>query len=989
MNLRGSYSPITYPACFDRGLCLEIVCRLPIFGPHDPFTGRLQLAGSGGSACKSELDECNGKFLANGSYAYFLSPVFPFLPPCLRGEELGTLTQTARAELAQCPLRGTAPMTVAETLECKTIPQFIFVPVGEDLPPDIRERWLVSSAIIGVVWVIIGIWLTNDLKPWLVKGRQIYHWTPQSIGKVVGQPVPEHILNAMLEELRIVSWSELKRKNMCGSMSDKDADQVCQMIARRFDRAAKTHACRAQAIESTLSRDQVPRFVEPIPHAHEFWFGRRIFSARHLFHHDLNSIMLVPDKLKKDVILREQHMWVRLGGPTARHPHETEGLCGTAAFDGVAQSKEMLDSGVPVKAAGWKGCGVLHLADENGTEAPSKCMPRVCEGAGAGPAAQLQETDSGAFVECLVSLHKGWHSAFIAFDSLSDDPGYFERRLSRPTRGEKESAELESDSTVEQDGAACSFRKELLPRAEMGLKHETGGGVSSCGSHPLLPCSGVMAPGKASSEKEQLTFQHSTPLALFSEHVAVRSERNPPNPLDTGSASMSEGDLNHSPTHSSSDDRVVGSERVLAHAAPASIDALPANTGYASEESDDAKYASCIRPSGPVMWEGASRPIQGADYETRASRESSGRPHGAGNGRRAERGARQARADSPPLPPHPPPSPPPSSRPATGAVCTSHEPKTDTGDRTSMSTISLVGEDEGTRARANMHSTASQPPVLSTGNPSEIKIIGDIVYSVQGIHTDVWREAASQSQDQTASGPLHAEDAAGACSAALDEIETGDDAIETDEVEDELNGDGLAHEGVVFKRGQLNRRWLKRYFVLNENGVVLYYKDKSAKEAGEIEQGWLSCQHLTVSVPQQLHFGASFLRRRLEFVVTDAQGKRVECYVDTEEERDRWVRKLQEAARRFESMELKEREFVHNCIVMPTQGMTYEMLGGDSDQGFFLCMRDATGSSMTCRVPSAHDQAAWAAALDKLCVHDTEITAQDVHQVDPKICLDD
>ena len=75
-------------------------------------------------------------------------------------------------------------MTVAETLECKTIPQFIFVPVGEDLPPDIRERWLVSSAIIGVVWVIIGIWLTNDLKPWLVKGRQIYHWTPRSRASV-------------------------------------------------------------------------------------------------------------------------------------------------------------------------------------------------------------------------------------------------------------------------------------------------------------------------------------------------------------------------------------------------------------------------------------------------------------------------------------------------------------------------------------------------------------------------------------------------------------------------------------------------------------------------------------------------------------------------------------------------------------------------------------------------------------------------------------
>ena len=116
---------------------------------------------------------------------------------------MGTLREEMRAELAQCPSHGTAPMTVAETLECKTIPQFVFVPVGKDLPADVRERWLVSSTVIGFIWVIVGVWLTYDLKPWLVKGRQIYHWTPQGISKVVGQPVPDHILNAMLEELQM------------------------------------------------------------------------------------------------------------------------------------------------------------------------------------------------------------------------------------------------------------------------------------------------------------------------------------------------------------------------------------------------------------------------------------------------------------------------------------------------------------------------------------------------------------------------------------------------------------------------------------------------------------------------------------------------------------------------------------------------------------------------------------------------------------------
>ncbi|EKX54980.1 hypothetical protein GUITHDRAFT_131941 [Guillardia theta CCMP2712] len=65
----------------------------PIFAPYDPETGELQVSRR---FCNdiSQLDECNGKFLANsGSYAYFLSPVYPYLPSCLRGTKIGNFVE--------------------------------------------------------------------------------------------------------------------------------------------------------------------------------------------------------------------------------------------------------------------------------------------------------------------------------------------------------------------------------------------------------------------------------------------------------------------------------------------------------------------------------------------------------------------------------------------------------------------------------------------------------------------------------------------------------------------------------------------------------------------------------------------------------------------------------------------------------------------------------------------------------------------------------
>jgi hypothetical protein len=54
----------------------------------DPETGELQH--SKASRCESQLDDCNGKVLANSKqYAYFVTPNPPFIPTCMRGVVLG------------------------------------------------------------------------------------------------------------------------------------------------------------------------------------------------------------------------------------------------------------------------------------------------------------------------------------------------------------------------------------------------------------------------------------------------------------------------------------------------------------------------------------------------------------------------------------------------------------------------------------------------------------------------------------------------------------------------------------------------------------------------------------------------------------------------------------------------------------------------------------------------------------------------------------
>lgn len=95
----------------------------PIFGPYNPDNGELVVpAGSSGSdeGCAANvLDECNGMILANGVYAYFLTPTAPFVPPCLMGDvpsEAFVDGGIVDGMASTCPFEGTDPL--AGTMIC-------------------------------------------------------------------------------------------------------------------------------------------------------------------------------------------------------------------------------------------------------------------------------------------------------------------------------------------------------------------------------------------------------------------------------------------------------------------------------------------------------------------------------------------------------------------------------------------------------------------------------------------------------------------------------------------------------------------------------------------------------------------------------------------------------------------------------------------------------------------------------------------------------
>lgn len=76
----------------------------PIFGPYDEH-GVLMI-GSGGRAGGVTLDECNGKFLADGSYGYFTTPSYPYSVACFRGVTGRAVRRESSQPLTRCPKAG-------------------------------------------------------------------------------------------------------------------------------------------------------------------------------------------------------------------------------------------------------------------------------------------------------------------------------------------------------------------------------------------------------------------------------------------------------------------------------------------------------------------------------------------------------------------------------------------------------------------------------------------------------------------------------------------------------------------------------------------------------------------------------------------------------------------------------------------------------------------------------------------------------------------
>jgi len=136
----------------------------PIFGPYDPETGKLQV--SQGNECESEeLDECNGKTLSNGVYAYFITPTYPFVPKCLKGnpgmmeDKMDAILEGENPVYEKCEMNGYAPMNRKSDTDCVTIPQSLF----HEIPAS--AKWVSSTAVIGSLHVIGLIAIAVLIKP--------------------------------------------------------------------------------------------------------------------------------------------------------------------------------------------------------------------------------------------------------------------------------------------------------------------------------------------------------------------------------------------------------------------------------------------------------------------------------------------------------------------------------------------------------------------------------------------------------------------------------------------------------------------------------------------------------------------------------------------------------------------------------------------------------------------------------------------------------
>jgi len=174
----------------------------PIYGPYDPLNGKLMVSSNQG--CASELDQCNGKFLDNGQYAYFITPTAPFVPQCLRGAKIGKFSDAAvmgpDGKPTICPAAGYSPANVTTPVVCRKAPMFLF----SEVPPELM-RWHWASMCVGICYTILLF-----IVAWI--GR------PSELHKVL----PIRRLQKVAETTREKWLSKARRSSKILLLSDQD-----------------------------------------------------------------------------------------------------------------------------------------------------------------------------------------------------------------------------------------------------------------------------------------------------------------------------------------------------------------------------------------------------------------------------------------------------------------------------------------------------------------------------------------------------------------------------------------------------------------------------------------------------------------------------------------------------------------------------------------------------------------------------------------------
>ena len=93
--------------------------------------------------------------------------------------------------------------------------------------------------------------------------------------------------------------------------------------------------------------------------------------------------------------------------------------------------------------------------------------------------------------------------------------------------------------------------------------------------------------------------------------------------------------------------------------------------------------------------------------------------------------------------------------------------------------------------------------------------------------------------------------------------------------------------GVVWKKGQINTAYRRRFFVL-DNGILRYYRDQKAFQGGTKWLGALSCENMQVEEDT----GKS-KEGRFQFRLTDTQGRVLECACERVAERQAWCGRVE------------------------------------------------------------------------------------------------